>query len=333
MGALKRLKLLVVKPLNVAFLLLSLLLVNQYATLHRALKNTPTDNMLLSSGLTPPSAVGKLDSLTRKHDDAKSAVQTTTRVQPVSNNVSFEARFAPYFPSSAPLSDFVRKQMARKKPTWPLKVKTPILIASLPKSGTSSAWRYFICSGHLAAHTFGKLNQTTGVLLGDCIEKNIIENTNKPFEGCGHYYVWSDAGSITSLKEQGNPKCFYPSIHALPALYKAYPEMTILLLRRNVTKWAASVTRYADLAQRWQKCPREDMIPLGNDATRNLEQFYENHSNRLRQFAKDHPSITYVELELEGPNMGQQMEDAFGGPASCWRNCQPGMRFKDCKVV
>jgi hypothetical protein len=296
--------------------------------------------LLQSGSLPPPLAAGKVDSLTRKrHDDVDktTAASVTARVvQPVSNNVSFEERFAPYYPSSAPLSDFVRKQMARKRPTWPLKVKTPILIASLPKSGTSSAWRYFICSGHLAAHTYGKLNQTTGVRLGDCIENNIIEKTMQPFQGCGHYYVWSDAGSISALKDK-DPKCFYPSIHALPALYKAHPEMTILLLRRNVTKWAASVTRYADLAQRWNQCPREGMIPRHNNkknATRsNLEQFYENHSNRLRQFANDHPSITYVELELEGANMGQQMEDAFGGPASCWRNCQPGMRFKDCKVI
>jgi hypothetical protein len=241
-------------------------------------------------------------------------------------NQTLEERFAPYAPSNAPLSDFVRRQMNRKRSiTWPLKVNTPIFIASLPKSGTSSAWRYFTCSGHLAAHTFSKTNQTSVHRIGECLERNIQQN-RKPFHDCGHYYIWSDCGYVPPLASKEPARCFYPSIHALDALYEAYPKMTILLMQRNVTEWAKSVRSYASMGQRWQKC---GLMAKYND----LESLYAQHMTGLRRFAQEHPSITYVEISLEGNGTAQSMQDAFGGPASCWRNCAPGMRFKDCKVI
>lgn len=249
---------------------------------------------------------------------------------PFPSNLSFEERWSPYMPSSAPLSDFERKQMGRKRPTYPLRVKTPILIASLPKSGTSSAWRYFICSGHLAAHTFGKLNQTLGHRIGDCVERN-IQQKRKPFDGCGHYYVWSDCGSISAMHDK-EQHCYYPSIHALEEMYEAYPEMTILNMRRNATRWVKSVLKYNDMANRWQAiCKNQSSMPRTNSHGE-LLQFYNDHATRLRQFAKRHPSITYIEMQLEG-DTGHKMQETFGGPETCWRLCQPGMKFKDCKVI
>eukprot|EP00977_Amphora_coffeiformis_P021203 scaffold9027_cov174-Amphora_coffeaeformis.AAC.3 len=48
----------------------------------------------------------------------------------------------------------------RIRPAQGLKVPTPIIVLSLPKSGTSSLFQYFTCGGVYAAHTFG-LDRTT----------------------------------------------------------------------------------------------------------------------------------------------------------------------------
>ena len=236
-------------------------------------------------------------------------------------NQTLEERFA-YAPSSTPLSAFDRKRMSKLPPTSPLKVKTPIVVVSLPKSGTSSIWKFFLCAGHMAAHTYSRANQTTSHRIGHCIENN-VKDKQKPFAGCGPYYVWSDIGYV----ELDNNECFYPSIHALDALYEAYPEMTLLLMRRNSTKWAHSIQKFNFIGSRWANC-NADGMPKSSDL-KALTDFYAEHVARLRKFAQDHPSVTFLDMPLEGKETAQMLEDAFGAPASCWKNCAPGK--KACK--
>lgn len=227
---------------------------------------------------------------------------------------TLEERFA-LAPSDAPLSEFDRKRMQKLPPTVSLKTsKTPIFVASLPRSGTSSVWKYFLCGGHMAAHTYSRVNQTLAYRIGDCIEQN-IRLGRKPFQGCGPYYVWSDNGYVFPVKKKRNiAKCFYPSLESLDALYQSYPEMTILLTVRNLTSWTKSVQNFQRLAYKWLDC-KEPYMPKRIE---DLGSFYQTHAARVRNFAKARPSINYIEVQLEGDQAGVSLEQAFGIPASCW---------------
>jgi len=52
--------------------------------------------------------------------------------------------------------------------------------------------------------------------------------------------------------------------------------------------------------------------------------FYEAHTQKVREFALKHLSLTYVELELENDKMAEQLELYTGVKQSCVQVCHPG---------
>lgn len=75
-----------------------------------------------------------------------------------------------------------------------IKLPYPIFVTSLPKSGTTSVWRFFQCGKQLAAHNWiQKRGKAKSSLLGVCIEENIIAG-HPPFENCGDNDVFTDTG-------------------------------------------------------------------------------------------------------------------------------------------
>jgi hypothetical protein len=90
---------------------------------------------------------------------------------------------------------------------WPrtsnLKVPYPIWVLSLPKSGTTSMWQYFLCGHQKASHQYihrqpPLLTQqgSPPVLTGMCMEANVRQG-RPPFHNCGDYDVYSDTGVRT----------------------------------------------------------------------------------------------------------------------------------------
>lgn len=76
----------------------------------------------------------------------------------------------------------------------PIKIPYPVFVTSLPKSGTTSIWKYAQCGGQLAAHNWiTKKGATRASLLGQQIEKNICAG-RPPFENCGENDVFTDTG-------------------------------------------------------------------------------------------------------------------------------------------
>jgi hypothetical protein len=81
----------------------------------------------------------------------------------------------------------------------PLKIPYPIFMTSLPKSGTTSLWRYFRCGEVNASHQYvTKQGERKATLAGVCIEDNIKQD-KPPFEGCGEYDMFSDTGVSGAL--------------------------------------------------------------------------------------------------------------------------------------
>ncbi|CAB9496341.1 expressed unknown protein [Seminavis robusta] len=221
-------------------------------------------------------------------------------------------------PSAGITTDGILFQTAPSSPgtSVKLKVPTPVLVPSLPKSGTTSIWKYFLCGlgKGQAAHQWGSIaNGTAQVRLGKCFQANIKKH--RPLlQGCGDSYkVWTDAGFLSP------GSCFYPSIHGgLEALYESYPQATILNIVRNTDAWVNSTSEFNNLWTRWgEKC---DKFP-GPKATReDYTKFYDGHTEMIRQFAKEHPSMTYLEIPLESPDTGKMLEEATGVNQSCWLN-------------
>ena len=198
-----------------------------------------------------------------------------------------------------------------------MKIPSPVFVTGLPKSGTTSIWKYFLCGlgAGQAAHQWAQVDNGKGekeqVRLGKCLKQNVKHD--KPLlEGCGDYLVWTDMGIIAP------GTCFYPSVHGgLEALYKDYPQATLLSVVRDIESWVNSTTEFNNLWDRWidNKC---DKFPGKGSTHEDFAKFYDWHTEMVRQFAKDHPSMTYIEVTLEGNDTGQILEEKTGINASCW---------------
>jgi hypothetical protein len=215
-----------------------------------------------------------------------------------------------------------------------LKIPTPVLLASLPKSGTTSVWRYFLCGGQTASHHFAKVNETwsnktllgtgdringAGMVSGQCMKWNA--KAGRPFlDGCGDYNVWTDTGFISIPKPR--PVCYYPAIEGLEEWIKSYPNSTIILITRNIDSWVRSISRWSggSLVKRWDRCNLTGFV--GRESTE-LAQFYKWHLELIRDFARNHPSITYIEAQIENPNIASILHAKTGIPSSCWGDCKP----------
>lgn len=199
-------------------------------------------------------------------------------------------------------------------PLQRIKVRFPIFHASLPKSGTTSTARYFYCGNIWTAHTFcntvGTTHRRKQMRIGHCFLEN-LQAGRPPFHDCGNYHVWSDVGH-----PRGTP-CFDPSVHGLEAFYEAYPNATLLLVTRNSTAWAQSVRRWKRglLLKKWWRCKH---FPGRNATDQDLQRFYEWHTQNIRNFVTQHPSLTYIEVALEDEAMGTILEERIGIPAQCF---------------
>jgi hypothetical protein len=70
----------------------------------------------------------------------------------------------------------------------------PIFMPSMPKSGTTSLWKFFQCGGQKSSHNWIKVNsKSPSTLSGVCIEDNIRHGL-PPFHNCGDVDVYTDTG-------------------------------------------------------------------------------------------------------------------------------------------
>lgn len=207
-------------------------------------------------------------------------------------------------------------------------VSFPVFVASLPKSGTTSIYAYFLCGGVRSVHTYCPLkNPDDGsqVRIGAVMEAN-VKNGNPPFQGCGDdrtakhgaVKVFSDTGYVRQFQS-----CYYPSISALEAMYASYPNMTILLGVRNSTKWYDSFKKWNQGGLQYLWATECTLMPNRTKRPDEFIQFYEWHNSNVREFANRHPSVTFIEFDIESPSAGIDLEQATNISSKCWGRYQP----------
>jgi hypothetical protein len=219
----------------------------------------------------------------------------------------------------------------------------PIIGLNFPKSATLTMSEYFKCGGITSQHT-----ATQDGRIGICMMENHLAD-KPPMEGCNtertNTGVIKPVDVIFDIGLQG-PPCYYASVHdgGLENIAKHYPGGTIMLVTRNPTKWANSITGWnGRIMKLWadESCRFDGSLDgegmeywadlfasvYGEIPRKKMHywvEFYEAHTQKIREFALKHLSLTYVEVELENPKMAEQLELYTGVKQSCVQVCHPG---------
>lgn len=214
---------------------------------------------------------------------------------------------------------FKKTEKQRKLHVPELQIPTPVFVLSLPKSGTTSLYSYFVCGGIWSAHTYGKSQEGKAVRLGKCMQRNFVANRPLLRNCAPQTKVFTDVGYLGKR----NSACFYPSIQAVTNIVRDYPNATIIVSYRSAADWHDSVLKFHHLRERWRtKC---DAFPNSTDPAV-WQDFYLEHRRRIRQAVASHPTIRYLEFDLLDPTVGQQLQNFTGISEQCWQNCKPNFR-------
>lgn len=118
---------------------------------------------------------------------------------------------------------------------------------------------------------------------------------------------------------QTDIQCYYPLIDALEETYAAYPNATFLFVVRETNAWLDSMQSYHDgfIMDVWKRC-RTRGFPGLDGTLDDFRNFYEWHKDLIRSFAMEHPSLTYIEVELEAEETGDILQEKVGINATCW---------------
>lgn len=208
-----------------------------------------------------------------------------------------------------------------------LKLPKPIIVVGLPKSGTTSIYKFFQCAGISTSHyccSPGAKDhppchpedtpraEIESHKCGVCIRRNVYFG-NPPLDGCGDTY-----DVFAQIDAEIGRELYMPQVKALDQFHLHYPNATFVLNLRDVSSWEKSVRKWFGLAHRMQETHLPEFgYPRGKMA---LQEFYVNHTKRIRDFSKKYPSHTLVEVNIDDENAGEKMANAFGLESSCWNH-------------
>lgn len=197
----------------------------------------------------------------------------------------------------------------------PITVGFPIFVANFPKSGTGSMAGFLECGNISTAH-YRVFPRRRHPLLGECAERNLAKN--RPlWDNCGSYQAFSN----TEFMMFESPyNCFVPGLQGLESMYRHYPNLTVVLGTRNETQWYKSFRNWYDggLENAWKNCDASGL--KGTNATRDdIIESYQNYKQYIRSFARSHPRVNYIEVEMESPATPAILESKLGVNRSCWR--------------
>jgi len=210
------------------------------------------------------------------------------------------------------------------------KLPTPVLALSLPKSGTTSIQKYFNCAQpRSASHHWSSLQNGSLVKHGECLGEN--HRHGRPMlDGCGEYITWSDMGGVYHVQNdtgQNTWDCFFPSVNGLDNIARYYPIASILHVVRDASAWYDSLSLWNNGRLMQQLAAECKGFPNTTEKDEWLR-FYEEHKEKIRRFAKENPSITFIEASLEDSTTPQLLEDSVGISGTCWGDCIPDARLK-----
>jgi hypothetical protein len=217
-----------------------------------------------------------------------------------------------------------QQQQQQLKPNE-LKLPTPIMVMGLMKAGTTSVYGYFKCGldpahselSHYDCKPDSHIDpEHIGMACGKRIRRNLTKNKKPAFSTMDQFDLYAE---LDAQELQGGMTL--PQWEFLAEIHDQFPNATWILNLRDPSKWLDSVNRWKDLRQRFIDNPFLPDLPRGEGAEDNdMLDFYDAQAQRVRDFVATHPSHTLVEVQIDSPDAGHVMENAFGIPSACWGN-------------
>jgi len=269
-----------------------------------------------------------------------------------------------------------------------LKLPTPVFVLGYPKSGTTSIYGFFNCSGIVSQHfcCCGDRSDHPPCKKGTmarCILRNM--GKNRPLlEGCGDYDVYAqldgerpifplrdgqkgvllENGTLEmhSTTTRGNSllmRHFLPQHFHLDKIHQHAPHATYILSLRDPNEWAKSAFKWFNMRGMWTVC-----IPNSRNVSRKtshtptlfvhiysfrlllhttgrfvneymfhnssierpgkaraldfLARIYREHNDFVRDFVRQHPTHTLIEVNITALDAGNKLAEAFGLDEQCW---------------
>mmetsp|Transcript_9381 Transcript_9381/g.16044 ORF Transcript_9381/g.16044 Transcript_9381/m.16044 type:complete len:297 (+) Transcript_9381:105-995(+) len=186
-------------------------------------------------------------------------------------------------------------------------LKPPFINLGMPKMGSTSLHSYFDCGGYKSVHwKCGKR------YCGECIEDAIQAgssplSTSKCTKNFGSY-AQIDRGPEHLVQ-----------VNYLNEIVRGVPNATFILTFRNMTNWYKSMSNFNNLRQRFEAA---NITGLPRGVGRNVSEFshfYCEYVKRVREEVAKYPGRhELIEIDIEDPTVGWQMEEAFGTSHTCW---------------
>ncbi len=190
--------------------------------------------------------------------------------------------------------------------------------------GTSSLHSYFACGGYDSVHWLcgSELNQK--IFCGDCI-REAIQAGLPPLSKC-------NMGAAAYTQIDRGPRNLV-QVNYLNEIVGGVSNATFVLTFRNMTKWYMSLTNWGGDGNKdnlRKKFELSNITGLPKGVGRNVSEFsdfYCEYVKRVRAEVAKYPERhKLVEIDIEDPKVGWQLEEAFGTNHTCWGKQNAGKR-------
>lgn len=200
------------------------------------------------------------------------------------------------------------------------------IVVGLPKSGTTSVYHFFSCSGYQTTHycccgtDATEFPCTGGLQFSDKLQHNI--RSGRPlWEGTGNNYVHAQLDG-----ESKESAYFLPQHYLLKDLDASAPNAIWILPLRSSATWKKSVQSWLDMEDRMRSLFHSHNPNQPFD----LEIFYDSHSQMVRQYCLEHRRADQcVEIQIDDPDAGKVLAKRFPNTTStCWGKHNVGPFFQ-----
>lgn len=251
-------------------------------------------------------------------------------------------------PNTAPARQLAQDVKSGKVPLS----NDPVLYVGFPKTGTTTLWHFFECSGYMASHQQQCPQVVEQNLKGPKQGKASLLDTKWSRMRRREIIEQAKANGRTRqelLEMQQNMKeahlqldynaeegC-YPQIQMLDEIHSDYPNATFILAFRPINEWIQSVTSHHGMKSRWgffdlpglimteeqlklrnrTELPLRERIPT---LTKNqLRRWWCGHIQHIREFVEEYPSHRLIELDLyHDEETSSVLADIFQSKGDCW---------------
>eukprot|EP00986_Skeletonema_menzelii_P020169 scaffold30419_cov154-Skeletonema_menzelii.AAC.5 len=174
---------------------------------------------------------------------------------------------------------------------------------------------YFKCGGYNSVHW-----RCGDKYCADCIEEAILQEEGLPlFSKCNtnnvEAYAQIDKGPNSLVQ-----------VNYLNEIVSGVPNATFILTFRDMTNWYRSLTNWQSIHTSEINMRRRfewaNITGLPKGVGRNVSEFthfYCEYVKRVREEVAKYPGRhELIEIDIEDPTVGWQMEEAFGINRTCW---------------